>query len=138
MLTCQLDLAVAASPGPIAAVDTEAEISEEDEEESSPAVAPVDDDVRQVPRAEAETYAKECGLLFFEASAKTGANVGEVFTEIGELYIVDRAHDPAKAIPLDTVTPKPAVNAARNAGGVPAQERVNLDQGGQAKKAGCC
>jgi Ras-related protein Rab-5C len=43
-----------------------------------------DDNVRQVSREEAEAYAKECGLLFFEASAKTGSNVGEVFTEIGE------------------------------------------------------
>lgn len=43
-----------------------------------------DDNARQVSREEAEAYAKECGLLFFEASAKTGANVGEVFTEIGE------------------------------------------------------
>lgn len=39
---------------------------------------------RQVPTAEAEAYAKECNLLFFEASAKTGQNVQDVFTEIGE------------------------------------------------------
>lgn len=41
------------------------------------------DNVRQVSREEAASYAQECGLLFFEASAKTGAHVGEVFTEIG-------------------------------------------------------
>jgi hypothetical protein len=39
--------------------------------------------LRQVSTAEAEAYAKEARLLFFEASAKTGQNVGEVFTEIG-------------------------------------------------------
>jgi hypothetical protein len=42
------------------------------------------DNSRQVAFAEAQTYAKESGLLFFEASAKTGLNVGEVFTEIGK------------------------------------------------------
>jgi hypothetical protein len=40
--------------------------------------------VRQVSREEAEGYAKEAGgLLFFEASAKTGKGVQEIFTEIG-------------------------------------------------------
>ena len=38
---------------------------------------------RQVSKEEAESYAKEAGLLFAETSAKTGEGVVEVFTEIG-------------------------------------------------------
>lgn len=41
---------------------------------------------REVPRTEAQEYATENGLLFFETSAKTGEHVLEVFTEIGASY----------------------------------------------------
>jgi hypothetical protein len=88
----QLDLVSEASPTdvPETPVATgEEERSSDTEDDSSPAtpaeVAAADsDDLRQVSKAEAEAYAKESNLLFFEASAKTGQNVGEVFTEIGE------------------------------------------------------
>lgn len=40
--------------------------------------------LRQVPREEAEAYAQEAGLLFFETSAKTGEGIVEIFTEIGK------------------------------------------------------
>ena len=43
--------------------------------------------LRQVPREEAEAYAQEAGLLFFETSAKTGEGIVEIFTEIGKCFI---------------------------------------------------
>jgi len=39
--------------------------------------------LRQVPREEAQAYATEAGLLFFETSAKTGEGIVDIFTEIG-------------------------------------------------------
>lgn len=96
---------------------------------SSSPKATENDDPRQISTAEADAYAKESRLLFFEVSAKTGANVGEVFTEI------------AKALPLETIAPKPPAGAAggrRGAGGAQERESVELDQEAQAKKGGCC
>lgn len=43
-----------------------------------------DPSARRTTREAAEAYAKEEGLVFLEASAKTGENVGEIFMEIGE------------------------------------------------------
>jgi len=39
---------------------------------------------RQVDVAEAQAYADENGLLFYETSAKTSANVNELFVAIGK------------------------------------------------------
>ena len=93
-----------------------------DEEESG--------DARKVSTAEAKSYAKEEGLLFFETSAKTGVNVTEVFTAI------------ANAIPESTL--KGARGAGSGQGGLGArgdtdQSRVNLTgpRGDAGAKEGC-
>lgn len=41
-------------------------------------------DKRAVPTTDAEAYAREAGLLFFETSAKSGENVAEIFDTIAE------------------------------------------------------
>lgn len=52
------------------------------------------ENVRQVSRDEAEAYAKEAGLLFFEISAKTGEGIAEIFTEIGTSELHHPLHTP--------------------------------------------
>ena len=97
---------------------------------------------RQVPRAEAEAYAKEANLLFAETSAKTGEGVVEVFTEI------------AKTIPLDALlansrqggaaggraggaAARAGAGGAAGAGQAQAGDRVDLTSGPGAKDGAC-
>ena len=57
---------------PVSSESTEPQTETEgnDEEEAEPVSAVEDENPRQVSREEAEAYAKEANLLFFEASAK--------------------------------------------------------------------
>jgi len=48
-------------------------------------------DKRAVQTADAEAYAREAGLLFFETSAKTSENVKELFTAIAKKLPIEQA-----------------------------------------------
>lgn len=74
----------ASSQGPSPASESE---DEADDATATPGEAPSaaggEESLRQVPREEAQAYATEASLLFFETSAKTGEGIVEIFTEIG-------------------------------------------------------
>ena len=61
---------------------------------------------RAIETSEAEAYAKETGLLFFETSAKSGDNVKELFSAI------------AKKLPLDKGNARGAGRIGAGSGGV--------------------
>ncbi len=69
---------------------------------------------RQVDRHEAEDWARNQGMLFLEASAKTRAGVQEAFMEVVHKILED------PDLLLNTVPgkPKAAVNLATSGGGV--------------------
>ena len=48
-------------------------------------------DKRAITTADAEAYAREAGLLFFETSAKTAENVRELFTAIARKLPLEQA-----------------------------------------------
>ncbi|KAJ3012520.1 Ras- protein Rab-5B, partial [Thoreauomyces humboldtii] len=72
---------------------------------------------RAVPTEEASAYATEGGLLYSEASAKTGDNVMDVFTEI------------AKKIPLEQLLASRGGRGPAGASGSTAAGRVDLNAG---------
>lgn len=85
--------------------------------------------LRDVPRDEAQAYAAEAGLLFFETSAKTGEGIVELFTEI------------AKKIPIEHIlaSSRGAAGARGGAqgGASGTQGNVSLDANAQAPKNAC-
>ncbi|KAK3058075.1 GTP-binding protein of the rab/ypt [Extremus antarcticus] len=80
-------------------------------------------DKRAVPTADAEAYARESGLLFFETSAKTAENVKELFTAIAKKLPIEQASQrgmrgPAgRAAGVDLGTRAESGNTAGGAGG---------------------
>ena len=72
-------------------------------------------DARKISTEEAQTYAEEEGLLFFETSAKTGHNVTEVFTAI------------ANAIPETSLKSARGPGASHAGVSRTEEQRVNLN-----------
>ena len=71
---------------------------------------------RRTPRALGEKFAEEEGLLFMEASAKSGDGVSEMFMEIGGCSILGGgAEDSARTLPITPPPPRPEVRVADEA-----------------------
>lgn len=71
--------------------DADVPAASDDAESSDPAPTGGDASLREVPREVAAAFAEESGLLFFETSAKSGNGVGEIFTEIGAIPLLECA-----------------------------------------------
>lgn len=75
-------------------------------------------DKRAIPTADAEAYAREAGLLFFETSAKSSTNVRELFTAIAKKLPLDQAGPRnMRAPPRPGVDLRPEAPSTQGAGG---------------------
>jgi len=87
-------------------------------QDSSSGASVGNSDKRAISTGDAEAYAREAGLLFFETSAKTAENVRELFTAI------------ARKLPLDQVGPRGMTRGPRP--GVDLRPEATGTQGGGA------
>lgn len=78
---------------------------------------------RQVPKEDAQAYADEAGLLFFETSAKSAYNVDTLFAAI------------AKKIPLENMHSSGSRSTGRNPTGL--NHGVNLMQQSSNNSSSC-
>lgn len=89
----KVDLVTASAPSTPVTPPPEIE-DEPDDATATPGEAPdvtnagETEGVRQVPKEEAQAYASESNLLFFETSAKSGEGIVPLFTEIGLWLVV--------------------------------------------------
>lgn len=74
----------------IALVGNKLDLARDDLEEET--VGEENENERQVPKEDAQAYADEAGLLFFETSAKSAYNVDNLFAAIAKKIPLENMH----------------------------------------------